>query len=183
MLIDAIKRAGKNGPSGIRDALAEHQGLRGRDRATITIDEDRNPEKTAVVLEVRGRQSRTRDHDRAHERRAPTRVSSVSFKQLINGLSLGSIYALIALGYTMVYGILKLINFAHGEVFMMGAYAGYYSAGGARRGRATRRAASAFRCMLAVVVLVSPMAGGGAARCQHRALAYRPVRRRRASRR
>ncbi len=49
-------------------------------------------------------------------------------QQVINGLSLGSIYALIALGYTMVYGILKLINFAHGEVFMVGAYAGYYTA-------------------------------------------------------
>ena len=47
-------------------------------------------------------------------------------QQLINGLSLGSIYALIALGYTMVYGIVKLINFAHGDVMMMGAYAGYF---------------------------------------------------------
>lgn len=43
-------------------------------------------------------------------------------QQLVNGLLLGSIYALIALGYTMVYGVLKLINFAHGEVFMLGAY-------------------------------------------------------------
>lgn len=50
-------------------------------------------------------------------------------QQLINGLSLGAIYALIALGYTMVYGILKFINFAHGEVFMLGAYSGYYLAG------------------------------------------------------
>ncbi|TDT66974.1 branched-subunit amino acid ABC-type transport system permease component [Hypnocyclicus thermotrophus] len=47
-------------------------------------------------------------------------------QQLINGLSLGSIYALIALGYTMVYGILKLINFAHGEIYMIGTYIGYY---------------------------------------------------------
>ena len=47
-------------------------------------------------------------------------------QQLINGLSLGSIYALIALGYTMVYGIVKLINFAHGDVMMMGAYGGYF---------------------------------------------------------
>ncbi|PLS39313.1 branched-chain amino acid ABC transporter permease [Carnobacterium maltaromaticum] len=46
-------------------------------------------------------------------------------QQLINGLSLGSIYALIALGYTMVYGIIKLINFAHGEVYMVGSYVGY----------------------------------------------------------
>jgi branched-chain amino acid transport system permease protein len=47
-------------------------------------------------------------------------------QQLLNGLSLGSIYALIALGYTMVYGVLRFINFAHGDVFMIGAYLGYY---------------------------------------------------------
>lgn len=46
-------------------------------------------------------------------------------QQLINGLSLGSIYALMALGYTMVYGIIKLINFAHGDVYMVGAFIGY----------------------------------------------------------
>ncbi|HMK57156.1 MAG TPA: branched-chain amino acid ABC transporter permease [Dissulfurispiraceae bacterium] len=45
-------------------------------------------------------------------------------QQLINGLTLGSVYAIIALGYTMVYGILELINFAHGEVYMLGAYLG-----------------------------------------------------------
>jgi branched-chain amino acid transport system permease protein len=48
----------------------------------------------------------------------------VFLQQLINGLTLGSVYALIALGYTMVYGILELINFAHGEVYMLGAYLG-----------------------------------------------------------
>ncbi|MGG3469217.1 branched-chain amino acid ABC transporter permease [Neobacillus pocheonensis] len=47
-------------------------------------------------------------------------------QQLVNGISLGSIYALIALGYTMVYGIVKLINFAHGDVFMVGAFIGFY---------------------------------------------------------
>ena len=50
------------------------------------------------------------------------------FQQLINGLSLGAIYALIALGYTMVYGVLRLINFAHGDVYMLGAFAGYFLA-------------------------------------------------------
>ena len=45
---------------------------------------------------------------------------------LVNGLTVGSVYALIALGYSMVYGILKLLNFAHGEVYMMGAFAGYF---------------------------------------------------------
>ncbi len=47
-------------------------------------------------------------------------------QHLVNGLSLGTIYALVALGYTMVYGVLKLINFAHGDVYMVGAFAGYY---------------------------------------------------------
>ncbi|MBQ6029610.1 MAG: branched-chain amino acid ABC transporter permease [Treponema sp.] len=51
---------------------------------------------------------------------------SLFLQQFINGLSLGSIYALIALGYTMVYGIVTLINFAHGDIMMMGAYAGYF---------------------------------------------------------
>ena len=49
-------------------------------------------------------------------------------QQLINGLALGSILALIALGYTMVYGILRFINFAHGDIFMLGAFAGFYLA-------------------------------------------------------
>ena len=49
------------------------------------------------------------------------------FQQIINGISLGSIYALIALGYTMVYGIIKLINFAHSDIYMLGAFIGYFS--------------------------------------------------------
>ena len=47
-------------------------------------------------------------------------------QQLVNGLTLGSVYALIALGYSMVYGVLKLLNFAHGEVYMVGAFIGYF---------------------------------------------------------
>ncbi|HEY3276256.1 MAG TPA: branched-chain amino acid ABC transporter permease [Syntrophorhabdaceae bacterium] len=46
--------------------------------------------------------------------------------QCINGLQLGAVYALIALGYTMVYGVLRLINFAHGDIFMLGAFIAYY---------------------------------------------------------
>jgi branched-chain amino acid transport system permease protein len=53
---------------------------------------------------------------------------AIFLQQLVNGLSIGSVYALIALGYTMVYGVLRLINFAHSEVFMMGAFVSYYSA-------------------------------------------------------
>ena len=50
--------------------------------------------------------------------------------QLLNGLSLGSIYALVALGYTMVYGIAQLINFAHGEIIMIGSYTAIYAISG-----------------------------------------------------
>ena len=50
--------------------------------------------------------------------------SEIFIQQLINGLTIGMIYALIALGYTMVYGIIQLINFAHGEIFMVGAFLG-----------------------------------------------------------
>jgi branched-chain amino acid transport system permease protein len=52
----------------------------------------------------------------------------VWLRLIIDGLTLGSIYALIALGYTMVYGILRMINFAHGEIFMAGAFGGYFAA-------------------------------------------------------
>lgn len=52
--------------------------------------------------------------------------SAYFFQQLTNGVSLGVIYALIALGYTMVYGVLRFINFAHGDVFMVGAFVAYY---------------------------------------------------------
>jgi branched-chain amino acid transport system permease protein len=53
----------------------------------------------------------------------------IVLQQLINGVSLGSIYALIALGYTMVYGIVLLINFAHGDILMLGAYAAFFVLG------------------------------------------------------
>jgi len=96
-------------------------------------------------------------------------------QQIVNGLSLGSIYALIALGYTMVYGILKLINFAHGEVFMMGAYAGYYSA--SALGVQTYEASGAgFPLLLALAVLLVAMAASALLGVSIEALAYRPVR-------
>jgi branched-chain amino acid transport system permease protein len=55
----------------------------------------------------------------------PLRLSEF-LQQLLNGLSLGAIYALIALGYTMVYGVLRFINFAHSDIFMVGSFIGYY---------------------------------------------------------
>ncbi|MGC8722226.1 MAG: branched-chain amino acid ABC transporter permease [Caldisericaceae bacterium] len=51
-----------------------------------------------------------------------------NLQQIINGIQLGSIYALIAIGYTLVYGIVKLVNFAHGDFYMIGAYAAYFMA-------------------------------------------------------
>src|SRR5436305_6046323 len=60
---------------------------------------------------------------------APLQMTSTEFfQQLINGLSLGAIYALIALGYTMIYGVLRFINFAHGDVFMVGSFVAYFTA-------------------------------------------------------
>jgi branched-chain amino acid transport system permease protein len=96
-------------------------------------------------------------------------------QQIINGLSLGSIYALIALGYTMVYGILRLINFAHGEVFMVGAYAGYYVAIalGIERYEAS---GAAFPLVLALVVLLCAMLAAAVLGTLIELLAYRPVR-------
>ncbi len=55
-------------------------------------------------------------------------TAELILQQIANGVAKGSVYALIAVGYTMVYGVLQLINFAHGEVYMLGAYASYYPA-------------------------------------------------------
>lgn len=52
-------------------------------------------------------------------------IQDILLQQLANGLILGSFYALVALGYTMVYGIIKLLNFAHGDLYMIGAFIGF----------------------------------------------------------
>ncbi|CAN5480090.1 branched-chain amino acid ABC transporter permease [soil metagenome] len=90
-------------------------------------------------------------------------------QQLINGLTIGSIYALIALGYTMVYGILRLINFAHGDVFMVGAYTGYMLA--IHLGFASSPSIIGF-----VVVLFGSMIIAAVIGMLIERLAYRPVR-------
>lgn len=83
------------------------------------------------------------------------------FTYLLNGVAQGSIYALIALGYTMVYGIIKLINFAHGEFYMIGAFIGYYmiSAG-----------------IPLWIALPSAMIGSGLVAVTVERLVYRPIR-------
>ena len=83
-----------------RDALGRRSGRRGR-----------SPAYGPVARPARDR------------RRPPRgRACAIGPQQFVNALTLGAIYALIALGYTMVYGIIELINFAHGDVFMVGAF-------------------------------------------------------------
>jgi branched-chain amino acid transport system permease protein len=93
-------------------------------------------------------------------------------QQLLNGLSLGAIYALIALGYTMVYGVLRFINFAHGDVFMLGAFAGYFLAPAVGRVFPPGSVAGA------LVVLVAAMAICAGIGIAIEYFAYRPLRRR-----
>ncbi len=92
---------------------------------------------------------------------------------ILNGLTLGSIYALIAVGYTMVYGIIKLINFAHGEFYMFGAFVGYYVLilvfGGKEGGRELGMFA------LLTAALIAGLATGILAICVER-IVYRPLR-------
>lgn len=95
-------------------------------------------------------------------------------QQVINGIQLGSIYALIALGYTMVYGVLRLINFAHGDVFMIGAYIGYFVATGMKIEEQPTMGTALLA--LAPVLLVSMVACTILGLVIER-LAYRPLRR------
>jgi len=91
-------------------------------------------------------------------------------QQLVNGVTWGSVYALIALGYTMVYGILRLINFAHGDVYMLGAFFGYFAARWMGAGLDPDPGK-------ALLVLLIAMAGCGAVGYLIERLAYKPVRR------
>ena len=91
---------------------------------------------------------------------------------LVNGLTLGSVYALIALGYSMVYGVLKLLNFAHGDIYMIGAYLGYgvyimfFSDEGALLPTA----------LIIVLMLIVAMVGAGLVSVAVERFAYRPLR-------
>jgi branched-chain amino acid transport system permease protein len=93
-------------------------------------------------------------------------------QELVNGLTLGSVYALIALGYSMVYGILKLLNFAHGEVYMIGAFIGYgvlTAAGGAAN-------PSLPVWLLLICMFTAAMLGSGLLGVVIERFAYRPLR-------
>lgn len=91
----------------------------------------------------------------------------------VNGLTLGSVYALIALGYSMVYGILKLLNFAHGDIYMMGAFAGYgvlITFGGPK-------APTISVVLLVIFMFVVAMVFAGVLGVAIERFAYRPLRR------
>ena len=91
---------------------------------------------------------------------------------IVNGLTLGSVYALIALGYSMVYGILKLLNFAHGDIYMIGAYLAY----GVFILFFTEEGALIPVALLIVLMLVVAMVGAGFVSIVVERFAYRPLR-------
>jgi branched-chain amino acid transport system permease protein len=97
---------------------------------------------------------------------------SYFLQQLINGLTLGGVYALIALGYTLVYGVLQILNFAHGDVYMVGAFIGYFvmiASGGP--------AASAIPMPLMIFLMFAvSMLGTGVLGIVIERFAYRPLR-------
>ncbi|MBX6315933.1 MAG: ABC transporter substrate-binding protein, partial [Isosphaeraceae bacterium] len=132
--LGAIERAGTTDHRAVRDALARTHNFRGV-TGTISMGPDRNPSKSVMVVQIREgafHLHETIDPDAILRTTGAGPVGSGSgrwalpsrrfvLQQLLNGLSLGAIYGLIAIGYTIVYGILRLINFAHGDVFMLGA--------------------------------------------------------------
>jgi branched-chain amino acid transport system permease protein len=89
-------------------------------------------------------------------------------QQVINGISLGSVYALLALGYTMVYGVLRFINFAHSDVFMVGSYIGFYLG----------PVLAKEKIMSGIVALAAAMAGCAVLGVVIERLAYKPLRNR-----
>ena len=103
----------------------------------------------------------------------PLAFNSQLFLQLlVNGLTLGSLYALIALGYSMVYGILKLLNFAHGDVYMVGAFLGY----GVLSGLGGSLSPNLALAPLIVLMFLAAMLGAGALGVVIERFAYRPLR-------
>ncbi len=105
---------------------------------------------------------------------APLFLTGAEFwaDQTVNGLTTGSIYALIALGYTMVYGVLQLINFAHGEVFMIGAFAGY----GVLVGMGGDDLTGVMVALAIVLALLAAAVASAATSVTIERIAYRPLR-------
>ncbi|MCE1174318.1 MAG: branched-chain amino acid ABC transporter permease [Propionibacteriales bacterium] len=96
------------------------------------------------------------------------------FQQLINGLSLGALYALIAVGYTVVYGIVQLINFAHGEIFMIGAFGAFVT--WMLLGRPTDWSVATSLLVLLPLMIIGGMVASVATAVATERFAYRPLR-------
>ncbi len=140
LLCDAIARAPRVTPEAIKVALAETKAFAGA-TGSLTIDAHHDANKPVVVVQIKGKafhyfaeltSQSTGPAKRtiaAEEETDTTPLASRLGAALVTGLAQGSMIALVALGYTMVYGVLRLINFAHSEVFMMGAYAGLFALG------------------------------------------------------
>jgi branched-chain amino acid transport system permease protein len=94
---------------------------------------------------------------------------------VVSGLTLGSVYAMVALGYTMVYGILRMINFAHGEIFMTGAFAGYFTAVALNGAGLLNASALSSLFSVVIMMLVAMVVAVTVALIVER-LAYRPLR-------
>ena len=95
------------------------------------------------------------------------------FQELVNGLTVGALYSLVALGFSMVYGVLKLLNFAHGDLYMVGAFIGYFVH------PVVRRAAAALTIpvplLLVIMFVLAALLTGGLGVAIER-FAYRPLR-------
>jgi branched-chain amino acid transport system permease protein len=112
-----------------------------------------------------------------HAQPLASQRSDEFIQQTINGLTLGSVYALVALGYSMVYGVLKLLNFAHGDVYMVGAFIGF----GMIQWLGFRGASDEWNPVLStwfvlIVVLLVAMAGTAGLGVAIERFAYRPLR-------
>jgi branched-chain amino acid transport system permease protein len=93
-------------------------------------------------------------------------------QQIVNGLTLGAVYALIALGYSMVYGVLRLLNFAHGDVYMVGAFIGY----GVMISLIAVDDMLAFPALIILLMFAAAMIGCGLLGVAIEQFAYRPLR-------
>jgi branched-chain amino acid transport system permease protein len=109
----------------------------------------------------------------------PHCITSAFWAHVLDGLTSGSVYAMLALGYTMVYGVLQLINFAHSEIFMIATFAGLYTL----RALGVGGPVGGFELVLYLgVALLASMAASGASAVALERFAYRPLRRRGGSR-
>jgi ABC-type branched-subunit amino acid transport system substrate-binding protein/branched-subunit amino acid ABC-type transport system permease component len=138
LLADAIERAPRITPEAIKVALAETANFAGA-TGTLTIDAHHDANKPVCIVQIKNKTFHFFAELTSHSTGSPTSAPSAPsvdhdttpFVQklgaaLVTGLAQGAMIALVALGYTMVYGVLRLINFAHSEIFMMGAYAGLF---------------------------------------------------------